>query len=168
MKIWHKASIGLIVFSIFSSGCEFPRSYSTLFHSGISPISPEMGYSFMNRYQTVNDLTPELKWKDLKKGAQTYDVGIWEMPYRSQDDVEKKSEQVESSWGTVVLVVTNVPVNSYQVVAALKPETYYNWSVRIRDGDEVRKWSSFSQQRAVLNVVYTHSDVPFGFKTPAK
>ena len=125
-----------------------------------------MGYGFVGRYKTIDTLTPELKWKNYQKYPQTFDVGIWETPYRSIEDVDKKSDQIDSSWGTLIFMTNNIPTNFYQITVPLKPDTYYNWSVRIRDGEKVQKWSSFSQSKAVGSVTLTHFNVPFGFKTP--
>jgi hypothetical protein len=171
IQIYSLRSLGLVLGFVFLSGCDLPRSYGTygtFFHSGISPIQPVMGYGFTDRYQTTGTLTPELKWKDLKTTNQTYEVAIWETPYRSVEDVKKKGDQFHSSWGTLVFSTNNLATNSYQVAISLKPDTYYNWSVRIHEADKVGRWSSFEQQRAVLSVMYTHSDIPFAFKTPVQ
>jgi len=174
-KMYYLAYLCLLISWTLLSGClQFPRSYDT-FHlvgstpvrdHGISPIYPAMNYGFVERYRTIDTLTPELKWKDVKTVNQTYDVCIWETPYRSIKDVERKADQVHSSWGTVVFSTNNIPTNSCQITFKLKPDTYYNWSVRIQDGEKERRWSSFTQQTSVLNVTTTYSDEPFGFKTP--
>lgn len=152
-----------------TSGCvQWPRTYSTMFHRGISPINPAMGYSYENRYQTIDTLNPELKWKDLKKTNETYEVCIWETPYKSSADVKRKESQVNTSWGTPIYSATNIVENFHQVTSPLKPATYYNWSVRIRNGEKVSAWSSFSQERSVFNVIMTYDNNPFCFKTPAQ
>jgi hypothetical protein len=169
IKISYLTSLGLVISSVFFSGCyELPRTYSGLYwlHAGISPIYPAMNYGFVNRYQTIDTLMPELKWKDLKKTNQTYDVSIWETPYRSIKDIERKDDQFQTSWGISVYYTNNIAANHHQITLRLKPDTYYNWSVRIRDGEKVGDWSSFIQQKAVLSTIHTRSDFPFGFKTP--
>jgi hypothetical protein len=171
IKIRHLAYLGLVISSVFFSGCyELPRTYRGLYwlHAGISPIYPAMNYGFFNRYRMIDTLTPELKWKDLKQTNQTYDVCILETPYRSIEDIQKKADQGETSWGIPVYSTNNIPTNYFQIPIRLKPNTYYNWSVRIRDGEKVGDWSSFIQQKTVFSVIETHSDVPFGFKTPAQ
>jgi len=127
-----------------------------------------MNYGFAARYQTIDTLSPELKWKDLKKANQTYDVCLWETPYRSIEDIKRKADQAQANWGIPVYSTNNIATNYFQIPIRLKPDTYYNWSVRIRDGEKVDDWSSFTQQKAVFSAVYTYSDVPFGFKTPAQ
>jgi len=176
VKNCHLACIGLVISLIFISGCEFPRSYDT-FHvagstpvrdHGISPIYPAMNYGYANRYKAIDTLMPELKWKDLKTTNQTYEVCIWEAPYRSIEDVKKKADQFQASWGISVYYTNNIATNFHQITLRLKPDTYYNWSVRIHDGKKVGNWSSFSQQEAVLSVIYDRDNTPFGFKTPVQ
>jgi hypothetical protein len=170
IKIGYTTYLGLVISLVFFSGCyELPRSYRGLYwlNAGISPIYPDMNYGYIDRYKTIDTLTPELKWKDLKKSNQTYDVGIWETPYRSIDDIKKKANQGETSWGIPVYSTNSIPTNYFQIPVHLKPDTYYNWSVRVREGEKVGNWSSFVQQKAVFSEVYTYSDIPFGFKTPA-
>jgi hypothetical protein len=167
IRIGHIASFGLVILFTLVNGCEFPRTYGTFFRAGISPISPAMGYSLDNRYKPIDTLSPELKWRDLKKPNQTYEVGVWETPYRSLEDVKKKDDQFEFSWGALVYSTNNIGTNYHQMAITLKPDTYYNWSVRIREGDRGSAWSTFEQQKAVLSVITTHSGVPFAFKTPA-
>lgn len=127
-----------------------------------------MNYGFVDRYRTIDKLMPELKWKDLKKTNETYDVCVWETPYRSTEDIEKKAEQGQTSWGIPVYSTNNIATNCFQIPIRLKPDTYYNWSVRIRDGEKVGRWSSFSQSKAVLSVMTEYDNTPFGFKTPAQ
>jgi len=167
IKIGYLTSLGLVISLFFFSGCyELPRNYGTVFHAGISPIYPAMNYGFVSRFQTIVTHTPELKWRDLKTTNQTYDVCIWETPYRSIDDIKRKEAQFQSSWGIPVYSTNNIATNYFQIPLRLKPDTYYNWSVRVRDGEKVGNWSSFAQGRAELSVIETRSGVPFGFKTP--
>jgi hypothetical protein len=170
MKI--KVPLAMLILTTVASalfcGCvQYPREYGTFWRAGISPLYPEMNYGYFDRYQTINTLAPELKWKDLKKPGETYELCVWETPYRSVKDIKQKSGQALGSWGTVVYEATNIVQNVHQVATPLKPGTYYNWSVRIRHDDKVGDWSAFSQQRSVLNAIFTYSNIPFGFKTPA-
>ena len=92
-------SFALVVFSGFLCGCNTPRSYNSLYHTGIKPIYPTMNYGFFDRYQTIGTLSPELKWTDLKHANETYEVCILETPYRSVEDVKQKADQGKTSWG---------------------------------------------------------------------
>lgn len=170
IKFWHLACLGLVIISIFISSCAMPRTYGRPFHSSIKPIYPEMNPGFVSRYRTITNLSPELKWKDirkdLKKDSLTFDVCIFETPYRSTEDINKKNSQFQSSWGIPVYSTNNLATNFHQVAIKLKPDTYYNWSVRVRDGENVREWSYFNQEVVVMAVQTVYENIPFGFKTP--
>lgn len=176
MQIKILNCIVFAVSTIFISGCDSPRSYDTLHvvgstpirHHGISPIYPAMNNGFIDRYQTTDTLTPELKWKDLKTTNQTYDVCIWETPYRSIKDIQRKEAQFESSWGISAYYTNNINTNFHRIAIPLKPDTYYNWSVRIRDGEKVENWSAFRQDKVEFWGVFERYNLPFGFKTPVQ
>lgn len=164
----------LALLLLLASGCEtdMPRSYGGLFgdnlsNPNISPVYPEMGGFYPDRFRVINTLTPELKWTDRKNKNQTYDLCIWEAPYISDADV-KRGETL-GSWGRPVYVVTGLLENHHGVGTSLKPMTYYHWAVRIHDGAKVGKWSSYSQVGGVIGLaVISHANQPFCFKTPAK
>jgi hypothetical protein len=157
----------ILVFSaLFFSGCAAPRSYNFWGIGGLSPIYPGMNYGYINRYRTIDTLSPELKWKDVKGPNQAYDLTIWETPYRSIDDIKKKANQIDSSWGIIIYSTNNIPVNYLQLPIRLEPNTYYNWSVRVREGEQVKRWSSFSQEVVYGDFQEIHNNTPFGFKTP--
>jgi len=161
--------LGLAILSAFISGCiQMPRNYGTIWHANISPIYPPMNYSFYDRYQTINTLKPQLKWKDVKKANQTYDLCIWETSYKSVEDIKQKAVEKSASWGRPVYTTNNIADNFHQVTLQLKPDTYYNWSVRIRDGEKFSPWSSFTQVEGAIGATITRSQNPFGFKTPAQ
>ncbi|HUE35924.1 MAG TPA: hypothetical protein VMO20_00935 [Candidatus Acidoferrum sp.] len=147
-------------------GCVAPRSYNFWGIGGLSPIYPAMNYGYIHRYQTIDTLSPELKWRDVKKLNQTYDVAIWETPYRSIDDIKKKAWQPDSSWGIFVYSTNNITTNYFQLPIRLEPNTYYNWSVRVREGEKVKRWGSFSQEVVYGDLQEIHNNTPFGFKTP--
>lgn len=165
-----KIKISLLILSGFSAllfiGCAAPRSYNFWGIGGLYPIYPAMNYGYVSRYKTINTLSPEFKWHDVKKTNETYDVGIWETPYRSIDDIKKKADQPDSNWGFFVYGTNNISTNHFQLPIQLKPNTYYNWSVRIRDGEKIERWSSFSQEVVYGELQEIHSYTPFGFKTP--
>ena len=125
-----------------------------------------MNYGYINRYRTIETLSPELKWKNVKEPNQTYDVAIWETPYRSIDDIKKKARQADSSWGIFIYGTNNITTNYFQLPIRLKPNTYYNWSIRVRDGEKVKRWSSFRQDVDYGSAINEHDNTPFGFKTP--
>ena len=172
IKIWHLAFLGLVISSVFISGCAMPRTYGRSFQSSIKPIYPEMNPGFVSRYQTITNHSPEWKWKDnrkdLKKDGLTFDVCIFETPYRSIEDIKKKNYQTQTSWGIPVYSTNNLATNFHQGAIKLKPDTYYNWAVRIRDGESVSEWSFFNQEIWIFSVELIYNNIPFGFKTPAQ
>lgn len=172
IKIWFIACLTLVISSIFISGCAMPRTYGRPFQSSIKPIYPKMNPGLVSRYQTITNLSPELKWKDnrkdLKKVGLTFDVCIFETPYRSIEDIKEKNYQMQSSWGIPVYSTNNLATNFHQVAIKLKPNTYYNWAVRTRDGEEVSEWSFFNQEIVIFTAQFLYENIPFGFKTPAK
>ena len=152
--------------ALLFSGCVMPRTYNFWGVGGLSPIYPAMNYDYINRYRTIETLSPDLKWKDIKKPNQTYDLGVWETAYRSVDDIKKKAAQADTSWGIFIYGTNNISTNYFQIPIRLKPNTYYNWSVRIRDGEKVERWSSFSQEKVIGSAQIIYNNNPFGFKTP--
>lgn len=127
-----------------------------------------MNNGFVHRYRTIDTFSPELKWAEVRRTNETYDVCIWETPYRSIEDIKKKADQGETSWGIPVFSTNNIATNWFQIPIRLKPDTYYNWSVRFRDGDQVANWSAFDQTKAVGSVMTEYKNTPYGFKTPAQ
>lgn len=157
---------GAFVISVFLFGCGSPKAQKK--PTGISPIYPAINNTFANRYQTIETLSPEFRWKDLKETNQTYDLAIWELPYRSEEDFKSKLRQIKSSWGNLIFITNNIATNTYQLPSPLKPNTYYNWSVRICEGDQVRGWNCYTTKEVGFydEVVHVHEHVPFSFKTP--
>ena len=166
MKIKISALIVLSFSAFLFSGCFMPRTYNLWGIGGLYPISPRMNYGYIDRYRTIDTLSPVLKWNDVKKPNQTYDVGIWETPYRSIDDVKKKADQAGTSWGIFIYGTNNISTNYFQLPIRLEPNTYYNWSVRVRYGEKVARWASFSQEEIVATLQTEYNNTPFGFKTP--
>lgn len=168
MRSQTRVSI-LVALLVISGGCiEMPRNYGTIWQPNISPVYPTMNYSYENRYKTIDSLQPELKWNGVIKTNQTYEVCIWETPYRSAKDVKAKAAQKQANWGVSIYFTNNISGNFHQVALQLKPDTYYNWSVRIRDGEKVSAWGTFSQIESDVFTVKDRYNNPFGFKTPSQ
>ncbi len=166
-KTRHLASPGLVLFSVLIAGCySMPRSYGTIWHANIEPIYPAMNYSFANRYQTIDTLKPELKWTDIKKPNQTYDLCVWQDRSGASSESAPFFTATSVSWGTPIYTVTNISANFHQVTRRLQPNTYYNWAVRIREGEKVKAWSAFTQVESKVGGSENHRNYPFGFKTP--
>jgi hypothetical protein len=168
----YPAYLALMAMSVFIGGCfSMPRSYGPIWHSNIEPIYPTMNYSFGDRYKTIDTLTPELKWTDIKKPDQTYDLCIWKADSGTAINYYGGYQwTTNASWGTPVYYTNHIAENFHQINHPLEPNTYYNWAVRIREGEKVRAWSSFNQVEDRLPAsIGTQSELrynnPFGFKT---
>lgn len=154
-----EVSVGIVCITIFvllTSGCFTSRSYSVT-----SPIYPPMNFSVVgippDQHPKINTLEPELQWKDARKtSGQTYDLCIWRA---------RPTGEPRESWGTVVFYHENIETNCYKV-PKLRQYTDYNWSVRLRSGQKVGRWSAFSQGGAYGPLTISQGNVPFGFETP--
>src|ERR1041385_5367217 len=142
MKTRYLACFGLLVLSLLLSGCYLGNPGYT--RPGVYPIYPKMNKGLINRYQTIDTLSPELKWLNPKQTTnQIYELGIWETSYRSVEDIKRKKGQLESSWGTPVYYTNNIAGTNHQVAIRLKPNTYYNWSVHVMNDKKIQRWSSY-------------------------
>ena len=119
------------------------------------------------RYKTIDTLTPELKWTDIKKPGQTYDLCIWKADGGTAINYYGGYQWTTNaaSWGTPVYSTNNIAENFHQIDRPLEPNAYYNWAVRIRDGEKVSAWSSFNQVEDVGTESEMRYNNPFGFKT---
>lgn len=154
----------LIAIVVLTASCT-PRWYS-----GASPITPAM--PTLNEFAVdetshplLKTLTPEFSWKDIReKEGQSYDICIWkpiELNY-SSEEAALIGTGANNSWGETTFCKTNISATKYQFAESLDLDTYYNWSVRLRDGDKVMKWSSFRFGGGYRR----GSNYPYGFKTP--
>jgi hypothetical protein len=144
------------------AGCIwFPKNYNT----NATPVYPELGDS---GYPVIDTLQPELRWKDVKSEGQTYDVGVWEASSRGEYKSLWGLPVGPGDWGEHVSYVQGISENRYKIAKPLKPNTTYHWSVRIRKGDNVSEWGSFSQTAVGPLVVGHKHDIPYGFVTPEK
>jgi len=127
-------------------------------YRGVEPISPEM---IIDGFPVATNLTPTFKWKPSVYSRVTYDLVVYEAASHS-------STLIPADYTPGRLALYEEDINQPQFIprTPLKPETKYYWSVRLRDGDLVSDWSSFSY--AVFVVVYAASGQGnwFGFSTP--
>lgn len=163
------ARISIIIVSIICclgiAGCvSLPKVYNT----DAKPIYPELGSTPMKNYKVIDTLQPVLRWKDIKSEGETYDVCVWETSSNPQEESWWGMPYVPRSWGSQVYYVQGISENYYKISKPLKPNTCYHWAVRIRKGNDVSKWSSFSQSMIGLFVVGAEAHVPYGFITPKK
>ncbi len=158
--------LGLIIWLAFCAGVagcvSLPKSYSTK----VRPLYPKLGDSVSNFYQTIDTLTPVLRWSDIKSEGQTYDVAVWESPSEAPDESITGTPIKPRKWGKQVYYVQAVSQNYFKISKPLKPKTCYHWSVRLRTGSKTSEWATFSQSAvSPIGIGYAYH-LPFGFITP--
>lgn len=146
----------LFTILVFISGCMPPMRQ---FH-GLEPISPPVSM-FLLKFK-VDSLQPEFRWKASPIEGSTYDFAIWEIGRK------KYYQTGQVSWGTQVYYIENLKENYHKVEKPLNPDTFYNWSVRLRRGNIVGDWSSYDETIVDFSGTYNKSNSLFLFKTPDK
>ncbi len=127
---------------------------------GLEPLKPvDTARSFV----ALDNLTPLLEWKPVARETMRYDVAVYEsLPLGLN---LPGSPRVR---GSLVAYAEGLDVPRWRVTPALKPDTKYEWSVRVRDGDTVSTWSTTSQFTLLLvAAVFSHGDW-FSLSTPAR
>ncbi len=121
----------------------------------LKPIYPEA----MTTPVTLDSLSPTLKWKPFSEPNVTYDVVIY-------DVITAKSPAERKAMGKVVYYREGLKEPQHKIETPLRPSTEYYWSVRVRRGEKVSDWSTYSYF-VYLGVGYSSGDnLPFMFKTP--
>jgi hypothetical protein len=161
----HSYKIVILVTLIISSMTAGCSGVHTLYHAySPKPIYPELRDT--DKYPIVDSLQPELKWKDIRdEEGQTYDLCIWS-PTSDGPGLRILTRSWSESWGIPIYYVQNLTVNYHNVEKQLMPDTQYNWSVRLRKGEEVFRWAGFSQTEQILDTTRYVKNIPYGFTTP--
>ncbi len=125
----------------------------TTFH-GVTAISPKVGHPY--RPREVENLQPTLQWKYPSQGDETYDVIMFEAntgaPYI----------------GKMVYYRERIKETYHKVEEPLEPGKEYCWSVRVRQGDEVSKWSRYTYYLYGFVAYLRGNNLLFYFRTPKK
>jgi hypothetical protein len=123
----------------------------------IDPPRAEMGYP------SVSTLNPLLKWTPSSREGITYDVAIYDSL-----TLTVNMPGAPRARGALVEYAEGLREPQYQVIDPLKPDRKYDWSVRLRDGDNVSTWS-LSSYFAFFIVGWTAGAGQwFGLSTPVK
>jgi hypothetical protein len=101
---------------------------------GLKPISPEIS-------SETASLRPIFKWEASSNPTAKYDFAIF-------DIIEKRSAQVGLAHvlkvpGETVYYRQGLEKNEHVLEADLKAGKEYLWSVRVRDGQKVERWSTY-------------------------
>jgi hypothetical protein len=105
--------------------------------SGVTPVTPDCRKT---GFPTIETLQPTFKWQASSRDDVSYDLVLYEAARYSisgamGDDYMR---------GRRVAYVEGLQAPSWTPGTALRPDTRYYWSVRMRDGDIVSGWSTQS------------------------
>jgi len=127
---------------------------------GVEPVQPpDTASSFV----TVTSLTPLLAWKPSSKKELTYDVAVYESLSLAGD-----MPGAQRIRGTRVAYAEGLREPRYQLSTPLAPNTKYEWSVRLRQGENVSTWSTTGYFAFFVIGWATGSGQWFGIETPEK
>ena len=103
--------------------------------TGSTPQAPTDGKGF----DLVTSLRPEFRWNASADSAVTYDLALYEAASYGQDAFSKQYTE-----GRLVTYVKGLTQPAWQPEQALEPDRRYYWSVRLRRGEDVSSWSTYS------------------------
>lgn len=102
---------------------------------GVSPLHPTDGKGF----DVIDSLRPVFEWAPSSDGDVTYDFALFEdARYR------KGGFAAEHTRGRILAYVQGLTKPTWQPETPLEPGQKYYWSVRLRKGEQVSNWSSYS------------------------
>ncbi len=125
---------------------------------GVTPISPDVSQS---GFPMADTLRPEFRWKACARQDVSYDLVLYEAAAYTVGGALMPSYMK----GRVVAYEEGLKEPRWQSDTHLKADTRYIWSVRLRDGDIVSRWST--QSHSTFLLVYASSGYGqwFQFKT---
>jgi len=127
-------------------------------YSGVSPEAPEVSNT---GFTHVDSLTPKFSWKGSTRSDVTYDLIIYEAAtYATSAVVDSYAP------GRLARYVEGLAATTWSPAESLKPGTKYYWSVRLRDGDTVSRWSTFSHFTFMIFASSSGFGQWFQFETP--
>ncbi len=124
-------------------------------YTGIKPIYPP-GHRFGGIPKTVDSLTPTLRWEPSPEPNATYDLII----YESIGEYSFWKSETRGVPGQEAYYREGLQETVHEIEEPLKPDTEYQWSVRVRRGTKVSDWSLYH-----INGNY---NLHFIFRTPEK
>lgn len=146
MKLWRWIPWSLLTLMACSQ---------TTIH-GITPILPTAELSYWTRIREVKSLQPTFRWEPVTDSTAHYDFIVLE------------SYGSEAVVGRIVYYREGLEEPEHTLEVSLQPDREYYWSVRVRRGEEVSKWSRFDYW-ALTAYGRSHYEFPFfRFRTPSK
>ena len=127
--------------------------------SGVKPLYPKV--SNPNYPTTVENLQPTFRWEPLPESDVTYDFIIYE-------GIKEESflKGVKRAVGREIYYRERLKETEHKIEEPLKPGAEYYWSVRMRKGQNVSKWSLYDYTLFLGTAYMKASNYPFLFKTP--
>lgn len=102
--------------------------------SGVEPLHPENGSGIS--FPTADSLSPTFEWKPAPHAGISYDLAIYEsLPLPGA----AMGRQIR---GELVAYAEALSEPKFVLDKPLKPDTKYQWSVRLREGTKVSTWST--------------------------
>lgn len=131
-------------------------------HQGVVPVAPA---GADEGYPVTSSLTPLLEWRPAKLEGVTYEVAVYEA-FLLPGYIDMPKAQRDR--GKLLFFKDGLTEPRCQLETPLPAGKKYMWSVRMRGGETVSTWSTWSY--FVFLVVTSRSGygVWFGFETPSK
>lgn len=127
--------------------------------SGVTPQAPSDGKGF----DLITSLRPEFRWNAAADNTVTYDLALYEAVSYAQDAFSKQYTE-----GRLIAYAKGLVQPSWQPDQPLEPDRRYYWSVRLRRGEDVSSWSTYSYFNFFLIGFSSGHGQWFRFITPAK
>ncbi len=127
--------------------------------SGVTPTAPEVS---AKGFPAIGTLTPEFSWSGSPRAEVTYDLVVYEAAVYRQDSITRSFVK-----GRRAAYIENIDGTSYKLDAPLEPDRKYYWSVRMRDGNHVSRWSTHNHFMFALVYMSSGYGQWFQFQTPS-
>lgn len=146
--------------SVFGQCHESWQIECTKKFSGVIPVSPKVTDS---GFPTAASLTPEFRWTGSSRDDVTYDLILHEA---AEYHIGGGALIPQYMKGRQVAYVQDIEGTSWAPQEPLQPGHKYYWSVRLRDGDTVSRWSTHSHFTFMLVAMSSGFGQWFQFETP--
>jgi len=126
---------------------------------GITPLTPVVE---ANQFVETDSLVPVFSWKAAGARGISYDLIVYEVAtYSIPGGIGNQKIK-----GRMIIYEEDIVETTYKLETPLKEDTKYYWSVRLRDGDVVSRWSTYSHFGFYVFYMTSGYGQWFGFSTP--
>jgi hypothetical protein len=127
-------------------------------YRGITPLTPSVA---TNKFIQTDSLTPVFSWQAAENKDVSYDLVIYDVANYSFSGIDERQMK-----GRMIAYEENISEPGFKLKTPLKENTKYYWSVRLRDGDVVSRWSTYSHFGFYVFYATSGYGQWFGFSTP--